>query len=50
MTAAEGEMDEYDTYCDRILGQTTGLLAERGDDQAVALLVDVQSCTASKMS
>jgi hypothetical protein len=36
-------MDEYDTYCDRILGQTTGLLAERGDDQAVALLVDVQS-------
>jgi len=36
-------MDEYDTHCDQILGQTTGLLAERGDDQAVALLVDVQS-------
>lgn len=36
-------MDEYDTYCDQILGQTTGLLAERGDDQAVALLVDVRS-------
>ena len=36
-------MDEQDTDCDQILGQTTGLLAERGDDQAVALLVDVQS-------
>jgi hypothetical protein len=28
---------------DRILGQTTGLLAQRGDEQAVALLVDVRS-------
>jgi hypothetical protein len=28
---------------DRILGQTTGLLAQRGDEEAVALLVDVQS-------
>lgn len=28
---------------DRILGQTTGLLAQRGDEQAVALLVDVLS-------
>jgi hypothetical protein len=27
---------------DRILGQTTGLLAQRGDEQAVALLVDVR--------
>jgi hypothetical protein len=30
---------------DRILGQTTGLLAQRGDEQAVALLVDVRSMT-----
>ena len=30
---------------DRILGQTTGLLAQRGDEQAVALLVDVRSVT-----
>jgi hypothetical protein len=28
---------------DRILGQATGLLAQRGDEQAVALLVDVRS-------
>lgn len=28
---------------ERILGQTTGLLAQRGDEQAVALLVDVHS-------
>lgn len=32
-------MYEYDP----ILGQTTGLLAQRGDEQAVALLVDVGS-------
>jgi hypothetical protein len=36
-------MDEQGTDYDRILGQTTGLLAERGDDWAVALLVDVRS-------
>lgn len=36
-------MDEQGTDYDRILGQTTGLLAERGDDRAVALLVDVRS-------
>jgi hypothetical protein len=34
---------EQDTEHDRILGQTTGLLAQRGDEQAVALLVDVRS-------
>ena len=33
---------EHDDELDRILGQTTGLLAQRGDEQAVALLVDVQ--------
>jgi hypothetical protein len=32
-----------DEWTDRILGQTTGLLAQRGDEQAVALLVDVRS-------
>ena len=36
-------MYEQDTEYDRILGQTTGLLAQRGDKQAVALLVDVRS-------
>ncbi len=36
-------MYELDTEYDRILGQTTGLLAQRGDEQAVALLVDVRS-------
>jgi hypothetical protein len=36
-------MYERDTEYDRILGQTTGLLAQRGDEQAVALLVDVRS-------
>jgi hypothetical protein len=33
---------EDDDELDRILGQTTALLAQRGDEQAVALLVDVQ--------
>lgn len=33
------EREDYD----RILGQTTGLLAQRGDEQAVALLIDVRS-------
>ena len=36
-------MYEQDTEYDRILGQTTGLLAQRGHEQAVALLVDVRS-------
>ena len=36
-------MYEQDTEYDRILGQTTGLLAQRGDEHAVALLVDVRS-------
>jgi hypothetical protein len=36
-------MYEQDDKYDRILGQTTAVLAQRGDDQAVALLVDVQS-------
>ena len=36
-------MYEQDTEYDRILGQTTGLLAQRGDEQTVALLVDVRS-------
>jgi hypothetical protein len=36
-------MDELGTDYDRILGQTAGLLAERGDEQAVALMVDVRS-------
>ncbi|GAA2908873.1 hypothetical protein Acy02nite_88580 [Actinoplanes cyaneus] len=34
---------EQDAEYDRILGQTTGLLAQRGDHQAVALLVDVRA-------
>jgi hypothetical protein len=36
-------MHEQDADYNRILGQTTGLLAQRGDEHAVALLVDVQS-------
>ena len=36
-------MYEQGAEYDRILGQTTGLLAQRGDEQAVALLVDVRS-------
>lgn len=36
-------MYEQGAEYDRILGQTTGLLARRGDEQAVALLVDVGS-------
>jgi hypothetical protein len=36
-------MYEQDADYNRILGQTTGLLAQRGDEHAVALLVDVQS-------
>jgi hypothetical protein len=35
---------------DRILGQTTGLLAQRGDEEAVALLVDVRSLTIASTS
>jgi hypothetical protein len=38
-------MYDQDGEDDRILGQTTGLLAQRGDEQAVALLVDVRSVT-----
>jgi hypothetical protein len=38
-------MYEQAAEYDRILGQTTGLLAQRGDEQAVALLVDVRSIT-----
>ncbi|MGH3223512.1 MAG: hypothetical protein ACRDPY_33305 [Streptosporangiaceae bacterium] len=38
-------MYDQDSEDDRILGQTTGLLAQRGDEQAVALLVDVRSVT-----
>lgn len=41
----EWTSDEQDDELDRILGQTTGLLAQRGDEQAVALLVDVRSMT-----
>jgi hypothetical protein len=42
---AEQQQREQDQRVleDRILGQTTGLLAQRGDEQAVALLVDVRS-------
>lgn len=36
---------EEDAELDRILGQATGLLAQRGDEQAVALLVDVRFVT-----
>jgi hypothetical protein len=36
---------QQDTEYDRILGQATGLLAQRGDEQAVALLVDARSIT-----
>ena len=41
---------EEDEELDRILGQTTGLLTQRGDEQAVALLVDVQSMTLANTS
>ncbi len=41
---ASWDYSEEEDY-DRILGQTTGLLAQRGDAQAVALLVDVRSMT-----
>jgi hypothetical protein len=34
---------EEDERADRILAQTTALLAQRGDEQAVALLIDVRS-------
>ncbi|MGO8889723.1 MAG: hypothetical protein ACLP8X_28080 [Streptosporangiaceae bacterium] len=36
-------MYELEAEYDRILGQTTGLLFQRGDEEAVALLVDVRS-------
>jgi len=36
-------MDDQDSKADRILGQAAGLLAQRGDEEAVALLVDVRS-------
>ena len=36
---------EEDAELDRILGQATGLLAQRGDEQAAALLVDVRFMT-----
>ncbi|GAA2458956.1 hypothetical protein GCM10010191_93800 [Actinomadura vinacea] len=42
---AEYDALEYAAHLDHILGQTTGLLAQRGDDQAVALLIDVHSMT-----
>jgi hypothetical protein len=42
-TIASVDKDEWIYHCDRILGQATGLLAQRGDEQAVALLVDVRS-------
>lgn len=38
-------MDDQDTGYDRILSQATALLAERGDEQAVALMVDVRFMT-----
>jgi hypothetical protein len=43
----EQEQQERDREAleDQILGQATGLLAQRGDEQAVALLVDVRSMT-----
>jgi hypothetical protein len=41
---------EEDEDLDRILGQATGLLAQRADEQAVALLVDVQSMTLANTS
>lgn len=34
---------DVDERADRILAQTTALLAQRGDEQAVALLIDVRS-------
>ena len=43
-------MYDQDSEDDRILGQTTGLLAQRGDEQAVALLVDAQSVTIADTS
>ena len=42
MTDDEWTYDRGTEY-DRILAQATGLLAQRGDEQAVALLVDVRS-------
>ncbi|SCE95849.1 hypothetical protein GA0070618_2210 [Micromonospora echinospora] len=39
---------EQDEELDRVLGQTTGLLAQRGDEQAVALLVDVSAMSIAR--
>jgi hypothetical protein len=39
-----------DQRAERILAQATALLAQRGDEQAVALLVDVQSVTIASTS
>lgn len=43
-------MDDQDSKADRILGQAVGLLVERGDEEAVALLVDVRSVIIDKTS
>jgi very-short-patch-repair endonuclease len=43
-------MHDQDGRDDRILGQTAGLLAQRGDEEAVALLVDVRSLTIASTS
>lgn len=40
----------WEDRAERILAQTTALLAQRGDEQAVALLVDVQSVTIDSTS
>jgi hypothetical protein len=42
MSSWDGEEDYAETL-DRILAQTTALLAQRGDEQCVALMIDVQA-------
>ena len=47
---AEHAESVQDQRAERILAQTAALLAQRGDEQAVALLVDVQSVTIDSTS
>src|ERR1700735_2205512 len=47
---AERTESVQDQRAEQILAQTAALLAERGDEQAIALLVDVQSVTIDSTS
>ena len=47
---AERTESVHDQRAEQILAQTAALLAQRGDEQAIALLVDVQSVTTDSTS